>query len=82
MDPASGWPVATALLVGSSTNHHIQSPACHPPSMLDFVMNGQKKCICSEAYLSYASIWRDCTGGKVSILGIPYKSILSDPTVD
>lgn len=61
---------ATALPVRSRTKHTIQSTTCHPPSMLDFVMDGQKMCICSEAYASYASIWEDCTGGKVFIPGI------------
>jgi hypothetical protein len=71
MDPFNGASLsaAGALPVRSKTKHTIQSPTCHPPSMLDFVMDGHKKSICSEVYLSYAGIWKDCTGGKVSIPG-------------
>jgi hypothetical protein len=62
-------PATATLPVRSRTKHTIQSPTCHPPSMLDFMMDGQKMSICSEAYASYASIWKDCIGGKVFIPG-------------
>ena len=70
MEPFNVAEVSAAALPGRSrTKHTFQSPTCHPPSMLDFVMDGQKMSICSEAYVSYASIWRDCIGGKVFIPG-------------
>jgi len=61
-------PAGTLLLL-SQTGHTLKPPTCHPPSSLDFQMDGQTMCICKEAYIAYTNIWMECVGGKKSIPG-------------